>query len=373
VRALSAFVADVYGEQRIIEAGVVPASVLDGAEGFEPDLRGRWPAGAEPVPIAGLDVVTGPDGVPVVLEDNLRTPSGLAYAMAAERAVAQALPLAPPPRVLLRDALLPALRALVPAGQHAVVLTDGEAAATHWEHRTLAGLLGARLATPDRLRRRGAELWVQEGDDGPASRVEAVYRRADEDRLRDEHGRATWLSELLLEPWLAGRLTLVNPPGTGVADDKLAYAHVEAMVRFYLGEEPLVRSIPTLDLADPAQRDALLADLRGHVVKPRFGQGGTGVVIGAHALEADLQRTAAAVLEDPERWIAQPLVPLSLHPTVIDGRLEPRHVDLRPFVLTGPDGPRALPGGLTRMAWDAGALVVNSSSDGGAKATWVLR
>ena len=166
---------------------------------------------------------------------------------------------------------------------------------------------------------------------------------------------------------------MLNAFGTGVADDKLVHAHIEEMVRFYLGEEPLVRGVPTFDLACEDARERVLDDLRGHVVKPRFGHGGVGVVICADADEATLARLRAEIAADPGTFIAQPLVALSHHPTVVDGRLEPRHVDLRPFVFcAGPDEIRSLPGGLTRVSWDAGGLVVNSSRNGGAKDTWVL-
>jgi uncharacterized circularly permuted ATP-grasp superfamily protein len=159
-----------------------------------------------------------------------------------------------------------------------------------------------------------------------------------------------------------------------VADDKLVHAHVEAMIRFYLDEEPLVAGVPTLDLGDPDALEAVLDDLRAHVVKPRFGHGGEGVVVCAHADDQTLERQRAELRADPGGFVAQPLVALSRHPTVVDsGRLEPRHVDLRPFVFATSEHARALPGGLTRVAWDPGALVVNASQNGGAKDTWVLR
>lgn len=389
VRALSAFVADAYGPRAIVAAGVLPERVIEEADGDEPALRGRLPAGPAPIGVAGLDVVRDEHGELRVLEDNLRTPSGIAYAVAARAAVTAALRAALPapawdalPRpVELEEAAASALRAVMSdaaaairpngAGGEArvVVLTDGPGSSAYFEHATVARWLGAPLVTLAQLERRGEELWHG------GRRVEVVYRRCDEDRLQDDDGAPTALAALLLEPWLAGRLALVNGFGTGVADDKLAHAYVEEMIRFYLGEEPRLRSVATLDLADAAARERVLDDLGRHVVKPRHGQGGDGVVICAHAEAADLRRIAGELRRPGAgaRWIAQRTVALSSHPTVAGDRLEPRHVDLRPFVLGTRDGARVVPGGLTRVAWDRGALVVNSSQDGGAKDTWVLR
>jgi uncharacterized circularly permuted ATP-grasp superfamily protein len=221
------------------------------------------------------------------------------------------------------------------------------------------------------LERREGRIWAR-GQDGARRPVDVVYRRCDEDRLRDESGRLTPVAELLLEPWLAGTVAVVNAFGTGLGDDKLVHAHVEAMIGFYLSEEPLLPSVPAADLGDPAALEALLADLRPYVVKPRHGAGGDGVVVCTHAQEADLRRLAGELRAHPEDFIAQRTISLSRHPTVIDGRLEPRHVDLRPYVVSTAAGTRALPGGLTRVALDEGALVVNSHQNGGAKATWVL-
>ena len=206
------------------------------------------------------------------------------------------------------------------------------------------------------LRRRGGEP------------IDVVYRRTNADRIDTDVGR------MLLEPWRSGSLGLVNAFGIGVGDDKLAHAYVEDMVRFYLGEEPVLRSIRTYDLCVPEVLEEALDRLGELVVKPRSMFGGEGVVICPHAEAADVMRIRAAVTESPEDYIAQELVELSTHATVVDDALAQRHVDLRPFVFLGPDGDaRVLPGGLTRVAFDEGALVVNSSQNGGAKDTWVLR
>jgi uncharacterized circularly permuted ATP-grasp superfamily protein len=348
VRALDAWCADAYGERRIVRDGIVPPRVIETVDTFEPALRGvtleRW------IGIAGLDVVRAPDGRFLVLEDNLRTPSGMAYVAAArattERLLQPVGDAVPVPLDGLREMLASVL------GPRAVVLTDGPDNAAYWEHRWIADLLEIPLVEPDELDVAG---------------VEVVYRRTNASQLESPVGR------LLAGPWLQGRLRLVNAFGVGVGDDKLAHAYVEDMVRYYLGEEPLLGSVRTYDLGRPEVLEEALDRLEELVVKPRSGYGGEGVVICPHAEPADVERTRAAVVESPEDYVAQELIALSEHPTVIDGELAPRHVDLRPFVFLGAgDTASVLPGGLTRVALDEGALVVNSSQKGGAKDTWVI-
>jgi uncharacterized circularly permuted ATP-grasp superfamily protein len=379
-RALNAFVLDAYGDRRIVDAGVVAAETIDSAEGYEPELRGVYPAGAAPIGVAGLDIVRAPDGSLQVLEDNVRTPSGFTYAVAARQAVAPALPAGVPEPLdgpqLAYELLAGVLAAAAPdaAGEPSiVVLSDGPDGAAYYEHAEAARQLGVPVVTLDELERRGDRLEARPGD-GRRRPVDVVYRRCSEDRLRDDGGALTPVAEALLEPWLAGKVGVVNGFGTGVADDKLVHAHVEDLVRFYLQAEPLIAAVPTFALTAPGRLDAVIGDLRTYVVKPRFGHGGTGVVVCAHAEEDELARMCEALRAEPARYIAQPIVALSSHPTVVDGgRLEPRHVDLRPFVFSAGVKIRSTPGGLTRVAWDAGALVVNSSQNGGAKDTWVLR
>ena len=396
VRALSAFVVDAYGAQAIVAAGIVPAAVVDNAEGYEPELRWRWPSRRASLGVVGLDVVRDPGGELRVLEDNARTPSGFAYAVAARKAVTATLgALAPvldgttPAPMPLEPAIVSALRAtlwdaaeadcvrpaLVANGPPSiVVLTDGPDSSAFFEHAAAARWLEAPLVTLERLERRGAELWLRARDGRPARRIDAVYRRTASDGLRDESGELTPVAELLLQPWLAGRLAIVNGFGTGVADDKLVHAYVEQMIDFYLGEAPLLRSVETLDLNDPIVLERVLADLSGHVIKPRHGHGGDGVVVCAHAQAADVRRVEAT-LREPDagaEYVAQRTVALSLLPTIVGDRLAERHIDLRPFAFATREGVTVVPGGLTRVAWDAGALIVNSSQNGGAKDTWVL-
>jgi uncharacterized circularly permuted ATP-grasp superfamily protein len=378
-RALNAFVVDAYGPRAIVSAGVVPEELIDEAVGYEPQLRGQLPPAAAPIAAVGPDIICDEDGTLRVLEDNCRTPSGYCYAAATRRAVTASLPYeGPGPRELggaLRELLRGVVRDAAVAGvaePFAVVLGDGPCTATAWEHEQIARLTDAQLVTLDDLRLRDGWLLAR-GPDGRTRRVDVVYRRSDEDLLRDEQGEPTAIARLLLEPWLAGRLGLVNAFGTGVADDKLAHAHVDSMVRFYLGEQPLVASVPTLDLGNPELVSEVLDDLRAYVVKPRHGSGGRGVVVCAHADEETLAGVREELRREPECHVAQPTVRLSEHPTISGpDRLEPRHVDLRPFIFCGAGWTRALPGGLTRVALEPGTLVVNSSQHGGGKDTWVI-
>lgn len=376
-RALNRFLHDAYGDQRAVAAGIVPAEVISGAEGFEPQLRGRLPGGAAPAAIVGYDVVRAPDGEFLVLEDNARTPSGFEYATAAREALAAALPphrLQPRPIAdALAHLLRQTLRAAAPNGREdpfIVLLTDGPENVAYAEHRRAAERIGIPLVTLRQLETDGERLRVRLGD-GDVRPVDVVYRRCDEDRLRGDDGAPTAVGEALLPAWLSGNLGLVNAFGNGVADDKLVHGHVEDLIRLYLNEEPLVRSVPTYDLSDPEQRARTLADLRARVVKPRHGHGGAGVVIGAAATAEELDRLADEIRRRPDGYISQPLVALSRHPTAIDGRLAPRHIDLRVFAFCTPDV-ATLPGGLSRVALDDGELVVNSSQNGGGKDTWVL-
>jgi uncharacterized circularly permuted ATP-grasp superfamily protein len=372
-RALAAYVADVYGERRICAAGVVPERVVETAEQLEPDLAGHPPAGCGWV--AGLDLVHA-DGEPLrVLEDNTRTPSGIAYALAARAAVDEHLPVSPPPDRLDPGEALPllgeALRASARSGAerpHVVLLSDGPSNSAWYEHRALAEALDLPLVRPDDLRRDGDRVVV----DGGAP-VDVVYRRTDEDRLRDDDGAPTWLAELLLGPVLAGTVAVVNPLGYGVADDKVAHAYVERMIRFYLDEEPLVESVRSYDLGDPDVLDEVFPRLDELVVKPRGGYGGDGVVVCPRVSPRTRDRVRRAVAARPERFVAQETVQLSTEPTVCDGRLEQRHVDLRPFVVgVGTERATVAPVALTRVALRRGSLIVNSSRSGGGKDTWLL-
>lgn len=373
---LEAFVADVHGPRACFSDGVIPADALDGCPFVEPDLFGLPDPPSARIAVAGMDLVRDGRGELLVLEDNCRTPSGLAYALAARHAVRQLHGDAIAIRDFgaeLQDALRAALAAAMPPaavdGAETVLLSDGPANTAWYEHNALAALAGVELLVTDQLRLDGNVL--RRRDTGAP--IGVAYRRTDIDRLRTDDGALTPLGELLVRPLQAGTLSLLNAFGTGVADDKRIHAHVDDLTRYYLGEEPLVRSVPTLDLADPAALEEALDRAAELVLKPRDGHGGHGVVIGPAASAAELADVRAEVRAAPAGWIAQEVVALSTHPTVVDGALAPRHVDLRPFALAcGPREWRVLPGGLTRVALAAGEMVVNSSRGGGGKDTWIL-
>jgi uncharacterized circularly permuted ATP-grasp superfamily protein len=382
VRALNRFLTDIYGAREVVKAGVLPERVIQTARLYEP-LAAELPPppGGVFAGVAGLDVVRGADGRFLVLEDNLRTPSGLAYALAARRVHRDTGTARPPPSLTDIDgapALLgTALRAADPHGNGdpaIAVLSDGDRNVAFYEHRRLAHELGVPLVTPETLESAGDRLYARSGD-GQRERLDVLYRRTDEDRLTRVDGRTlTPLGELLVEPLRAGNLTCVNAFGAGIGDDKLVHAYVEDMIRYYLREDPLLGSVPTHDLGPPGARAGALRRLPELVVKPRAGEGGRGVVVCPHAEADDVAAAGDAIRRGGQDLVAQETVSLSTHPTVIAGRLAPRHVDLRPFVICAAgDAPAVVPGGLTRVAFGAGALVVNSSQNGGAKDTWVLR
>jgi uncharacterized circularly permuted ATP-grasp superfamily protein len=377
VRALNAFLADAYGERRIVDAGVVPQRVIDGADGRDPWMDDVPVPHAGYAGMAGLDIVRGADGHLMVLEDNVRTPSGLAYMEAARDVLEERLPMAAhmDKRSIapVYDLLGAALRAAAPEGvdePSVVVLSDGPGNSAWFEHETIARRIDVPLVGLGDLEQRGGRLYARV--DTRLVPVDVVYRRTDEDRLADEHGRPTPLADVLLDPLRRGTVACFNAFGAGLADDKLVHAYVEEMVRFYLGEVPLIDSVQTYDLGEPHVLADAVARLGDLVVKPRTGFGGHGVVIVPHASREDRDQIERAIRRAPTRFVAQEMISLSRHPTVCGARLEPRHVDLRPFVLTAGHDVQVIPGGLTRVAFDDGALVVNSSQNGGGKDTWVL-
>jgi uncharacterized circularly permuted ATP-grasp superfamily protein len=376
VRALNAFVADVYGERRIVGDGVVPERVVETAPYFEPMMDGLRPPHDIWVGLAGPDVVRTAAGEFQVLEDNVRSPSGFVYALAIREALSARLDgaVADLARSLDQtpDWLAASFRAAAPDVEgdqaQAVVLTDGVHSAAYWEHRWVATHLGIPLAEQHELEQHDRRLWLRPPGARTRRRIDVVYNRTTTDRLDST------LGHLLLEPFRAGTLGMVSAFGTGVADDKLTHAYVEDMIRFYLGEDPLVRSVPTLDLGRPEVLQEALDRFDELVIKPRRGYGGIGVVICRDADAATVEAARRAVRAHPAGYIAQQLVCLSTHPTVIEGRLARRHVDLRPYVFLGADDEtHVMPGGCTRVALREGALIVNAAQNGGCKDTWVLR
>jgi uncharacterized circularly permuted ATP-grasp superfamily protein len=377
-KALDRFVADVYGGRRIFAAGRVPFSVVASAEYFEPRMTQIQPASGRWIVIAGLDLVREGEGPFAVLEDNVRTPSGIAYAVAAREALSAHLSVPSGMRVRslepAYEQLGEALRAAAPpqaAGDPSVVvLTDGPSNSAYYEHGAIARRLGLPLVRTRDLVVRSGRLLAR--TDSRLVPVDVVYRRTDEDRLFDATGKPTSLAAALLGPLEAQTVGCANAFGTGVADDKLVHAYVEEMVRFYLEEEPLLASVPTYDLCQPGMLEMALERVGELVIKPRSGHGGIGVVVGPRASRQALERVSRELEAAPGRFVAQETVRLSRQPTVCDGDLEPRHVDLRPFTFAIGDRVEVFPGGLTRVALERGSLVVNSSQHGGAKDTWVL-
>jgi uncharacterized circularly permuted ATP-grasp superfamily protein len=374
-RALNAFIADTYGAQRILDAGVVPRRLLETSEGYVPEMVGLLDPSVPAATVAGLDLVRNQEGELQVLEDNLRMPSGACYSLAVREVVAAELGVAIRPRGLggYLEELGGALRAAAPAGREepfAVVLSDGPENGAWYEHQRVGRELGLPIVTPDQLEASRGRLFARLSRQ--RHQVDVVYRRLDADQITTENGAPTELGELLLPALRSGRLRCLNAFGTGLADDKLTHAYVERMIGFYLGEEPLLRSVPSYDLSDETARAEAMERLDELVIKPRGGFGGHGVTIMPRASEPERQRAIAAVRRRPEQFIAQEPVGISSHPTVVGGGLRPRRIDLRPFVVSGANGQLAMTGGLTRFAREAGEMVVNSSQGGGCKDTWVV-
>jgi uncharacterized circularly permuted ATP-grasp superfamily protein len=372
--ALNALLADVYGEQRIVAEGVIPERVVNGAEYLEPEMEGL--VGKNAATVVGFDLVRDRDGRFLVLEDNTRTPSGMAYAIAARgvsnellgEAAASAQPL---------DAvfgwLLEAVREAAPDGVDdpaVVVLSDGPVNSAWYEHVQVAGRLGVPLVQPGDIEVSGDALFYRDGD-AILRRVDVVLRRTDADRITEPGKGVTWVGEKLYGPLRSGKLRMVNNFGSGLADDKLVYAYVPEAIRFYLGEEPLVAQIPTLDCAEESALERVIRSPQEFVMKPRSESGGIGVVVGSQATPEELAACVDLVTGSPKDYIAQEIVSFSSCPTVAGDAIEPRHVDLRAFAVCGRDTVRLMPGGLTRVALRKGSLVVNSSQGGGGKDTWV--
>ncbi|MFZ0118408.1 MAG: carboxylate--amine ligase/circularly permuted type 2 ATP-grasp protein [Pseudonocardiaceae bacterium] len=373
VRALEAFLQDVYGRQEAVRDGVLPASVVTGSPGWSRFGAARGQRSVRAA-VSGIDLVRDSTNGWFVLEDNLRVPSGIGYAMTIRRLVRSVLPdLEPPAGVvplegvpeLLRKTLLSA----VPdgAGDDGIALLSvGPIDAAFYEHRVLAEQMDLPLVTPGELTVTDSGVYAH------GQRLDVLYRRLDEQTLLDATGAdGRPIGQAICAAVADGRVNLLNPLGNGVADDKRVYAYVPDMITYYLGEQVLLDNVPTYPCAEPHHLAQVLDRLGELVLKPVDGYGGHGVVIGPHADRSELAELAAAVTAHPEDWVAQDLVSLSTHPTFAGNRLEPRAVDLRAFVLLG-ERAEVAPAALTRVASN-GSMIVNSSRGGGAKDTWILR
>jgi uncharacterized circularly permuted ATP-grasp superfamily protein len=380
VRALEAFLADVYGPCEAIAAGVIPRRVVTSSSNFQRVAAGVEPANGVRIQVAGIDLIRDEEGRFRVLEDNVRVPSGVSYVMANRHAMTTVFPEAfathrirPVSEYPRR--LLAALRAAAPPGigdPTVVVLTPGIYNSAYFEHALLARTMGVELVEGRDLVCSGGRVRMRTTDGERP--VDVIYRRVDDEFLDPVQFRADSILGCpgLVNAARTGNVTISNAIGNGVADDKLVYSYVPDLVRFYLGEEPILPNVPTYRLSEPDDLAYALDHLDELVLKPVDGAGGKGLVIGPRATRETLDRLRGQVLADPRMWIAQPVVMLSTVPTLIDGELQPRHVDLRPFAVNDGSKVWVLPGGLTRVALPAGQLVVNSSQGGGSKDTWVL-
>ena len=380
VRALEAFLRDIYGTGRIFDDHVLPRRLILTASHFHRAAAGIEPANGVRVHVAGIDLARDADGRFCVLEDNLRTPSGISYVIANRRTMAHVFPgLFASHRVRPVDSyparLLEALRAAAPPGvadPTVVVLTPGVHNPAYFEHTFLARQMGVELVEGSDLVCRHNVVYMRntEGE----QRVDVVYRRIDDDFLDPLHFRPYSVVGCpgIVNAARSGNVTIANAVGNGVGDDKLIYTYVPAMITYYLGETPVLPNVTTYRLGEPDQLEHVLGRMDQLVVKPVDGSGGHGLVIGPHASDEALYRLREKVVADPRGWIAQELVNLSTAPTYVGTHLRPRHIDLRPFAVNDGNTIWVVPGGLTRVALPEGSLVVNSSQGGGSKDTWVL-
>jgi uncharacterized circularly permuted ATP-grasp superfamily protein len=380
IRALNSFVDDVYHAHEIVRAGIVPWSLIVSRPSFARPVHGIRAPGGVYCHVSGCDLVRGGDERWWVLEDNVRTPSGISYVLENRLAMTRLMPeLFNGHRVRAVDnypsLLLDALRAVAPAADgnpNIVLWTPGSMNSAYFEHAFLARRMGIELVEASDLIVRDAVCYMR--TTAGLQRVHAIYRRLDDDFIDPLEFRPDSLLGVpgLLRAYRAGAVAIANAIGTGVADDKAIYHYVPQMIEFYLGEQPILDNVTTYLLSDEKVRAHVLSRLSELVVKPTSESGGKGVFIGPHASAAEIEAQRHLIEAKPERWIAQELVNLSTAPTETGaGRLAPRHVDLRPFAVFG-DEIRIVPGGLTRVALREGSMIVNSSQGGGSKDTWVL-
>ncbi len=389
IRALNMFIHDIYHAQQILADRIVPRSLIVRARHFRREVVGIDVPHDQYIHIVGSDLVRDGEGRYLVLEDNLRSPSGVSYVLANRTTMTRLFPdwfgsLNVRPVDQYASQLLENLRSLSPrggagaGGPTVVLLTPGVFNSAYFEHAFLAQQMGIELVE-------GRDLFVVDNrvymrTTRGREPVDVIYRRVDDDFLDPLAFRQDSMLGVagLIGAVRAGNVALANAIGTGVADDKVLYAYVPAIIRYYLGEEPILGNVPTYLATDPEQREYILGNLDRLVVKSANESGGYGMLIGPVATDEEIALFRERVIAAPRDYMAQPVVPLSRHPSFIEdadggGHLEGRHVDLRPYILSGPNGITVLPGGLTRVALRKGSLVVNSSQGGGSKDTWVLQ
>ena len=379
-RALNCFIDDIYNKQKILTDGIVPADIVMDSGNYKPQCAGVSPRYGAWAHVCGSDLVRDQDGKFYVLEDNLRVPSGVSYMLENREITKRVLP-----ELFENYSILPVndypsrlhstLASLSPRDLRRpciVVLTPGIYNSAYFEHAFLAQGMGVELVEGGDLFVDGDDCLYMRTVDGP-TRVDVVYRRIDDEFLDPEAFREDSALGVpgIMRAWKAGNVAIANAPGAGVADDKVVYAFVPDMIRYYLKEEPTLASVKTYLCMNDEDRDYVLANLDKLVVKPANESGGYGLMVGPHATKAKRAEFAKLIEKDPRNYIAQPTLSLSTAPTYIDDDVEPRHLDLRPFILQGKDT-WVTPGGLTRVALVKGSLVVNSSQGGGSKDTWIV-
>jgi len=380
VRALERFLSDIYGDQRAIADGIIPAGIISSSSHFHREAAGITSANGVRIQVSGIDLIRDEHGAWRVLEDNVRVPSGVSYVISNRRVMAQTLPelfvsMRVRPVGDYPNQLLHALRAAAPTGigePTVVVLTPGVYNSAYFEHTLLARLMGVELVEGRDLFCSGGRVFMRTTS-GP-QRVDVIYRRVDDEFLDPLTFRA---DSMLGTPGLMlaarlGNVTIANAVGNGVADDKLVYTYMPDLVRYYLDEDPIIPNVDTWRLEEPDALAEVLDRLDELVVKPVDGSGGKGLVVGPAASKQELDDLRTRLIADPRGWIAQPVVQLSTIPTLVDEGVRPRHADLRPFAVNDGSDVWVLPGGLTRVALPEGQLVVNSSQGGGSKDTWVV-
>ena len=378
LEAIDQFLGDIYGEQRIIRDGVIPREQVESSLGWRPELQGFKPPLGKWCQISGLDLIRDGEGTWRVLEDNLRCPSGVAYFLENRRVMKRMFPSLFSGRVVqpidrYPSQLLQTLRELAPwtDSPRVVLLTPGVFNSAYFEHSYLAQQMGIPLVEGRDLACEDGRVWMR--TTRGLETVDVIYRRIDDDFLDPAVFRSDSMLGVrgLMEVYAQGRVAIANAPGTGIADDKLIYAYVPEMVRYYLGEEAIIQNVPTYLCSKAEDRSYVLSHLRELVVKAVSEAGGYGMLIGPHASDEEIQDFATKIEANPRNFIAQPTLELSTVPSLSDGELYPCHVDLRPYILRGKTT-WVTPGGLTRVALKRGSLVVNSSQGGGCKDTWIV-
>ena len=382
VRALNRFLHDVYHDQRCVTDGVIPGEVLFGAAAYNLRMVGFEPPNGVYAHIAGSDLIRDQQGQFRVLEDNVRTPSGVSYVLENRRVMLEAVPDLFPegavspvtdyPEHLLEMLIDVRPEGVAPDEARIVIFTPGSFNSAYFEHTFLAQQMGIDLVEGRDLIVHDQTVYIRSTTG--LERVDVIYKRVDDEFLDPLAFRPDSVLGVagLADAYRAGKVTLANAMGVGVADDKVVYRFVPDFIRYYLGEEPILENIETLAAVLPEDLEQMCAHLDELVVKPAGESGGYGLVVGPQASDAELRALEGRIRDNPRNWIAQPLQEFSSIPTLLDGRLQPRRADLRPFALTSRDT-WVLPGGLTRVALVEGSYVVNSSQGGGSKDTWVLR